>query len=143
MTNVTQLQPPSDLHKSEGVRDDKGRYVRGPGRKVGSKNRQSADLMKLIRADYLIFYQKLHAALVAGEQWAAQLYAKYLLPSRTVEMEGAEPEDIKQAFVDGEISADEAKAVATALEKLKNIADIEDIKRHIENLIATAQQQPR
>jgi hypothetical protein len=32
--------------------------------------------------------------------------------------EGAEPEDIKQAFMDGDLSADETKSIATAMEKL-------------------------
>ncbi len=34
-------------------------------------------------------------------------------------MEGAEPEDIKQAFISGDLSADEKKSIATAMEKLK------------------------
>jgi hypothetical protein len=56
-------------------------------------------------------------------------------------MEGAEPEDIKQAFISGDLSADEMKSIATAMEKLKNVQDLDDLRTRLSELekLLTAQ----
>lgn len=141
MGNVTPLPITTDHDSSMGIRDANGRWVRGPGRKFGSKNRQSAELMKTIRSMGARAIAVLSEALDNKEQWACQLILKYNLPARTIEMEGAEPEDIKQAFIDGEMSAEEIKAAATALEKLKNVSTIDDLKQRMEELTAMVKQQ--
>jgi hypothetical protein len=133
MSNVTPL--PTDHLNSKGVRDSNGRFLRGPGRKHGSKNKQAAELMKVVRAMGERAVDKLSAALDNGEQWSVQLILKYCLPpSRTIEMEGADPEDIKQAFIEGDLSADETKAIATAMEKLKNVQDLDDLRERLSEL---------
>jgi hypothetical protein len=143
MNNVTPL--PTDYDKSKGLRDDSnGRWLRGPGRKLGSKNKQSAELMKTVRAMGPRAVEKLAAALDGDEQWAIQLILKYCLPaSRTIEMEGAEPEDIKQAFISGDLSADETKSIATAMEKLKNVQDLDDLRTRLSELEKLLQSQAR
>lgn len=74
-------------------------------------------------------------ALDAKEQWATTLVLRYVLPNaRTQEMHGADPEDIQAAFIDGDISADEMKAIATAIEKLKSVADIDDLRNRLSEL---------
>lgn len=134
MNNVAHL--PTDLDNSKGLRDEtNGRWLRGPGRKLGSKNKQSAELMKTVRAMGPRAVEKLAAALDSDQQWAIQLVLKYCLPpSRTIEMEGADPEDIKQAFVNGDLSADETKSIATAMEKLKNVQDLNDLRERLAEL---------
>ncbi|KJC60076.1 hypothetical protein UP10_15525 [Bradyrhizobium sp. LTSPM299] len=74
---------------------------------------------------------------------AVELILRYCLPpARTVELDNAEPETIKNAFIDGEMTADEIKSAAAALEKLKNVASMDDIMRHLQELTAFAKQQP-
>lgn len=124
--------------KSTGAKDERGRFVSGPantGRPVGARNRQSAELMKIVRAMGNRAAANLSDALDAKEQWATTLVLRYCLPSsRTQEMHGADPEDIKEAFVAGDISADEMKAIATAIEKLKSVADIDDLRNRLGEL---------
>jgi hypothetical protein len=142
MNNITPL--PIDHHNSNGVRDSNGRFLRGPGRKYGSKNKQAAELMKVVRAMGPRAIDRLSAALDDGKQWSIELILKYCLPpSRTVEMEGAEPEDIKQAFITGDLSADEAKSIATAMEKLKNVQDLDDLRERLSELEQLLQQQSK
>ena len=133
MNNVTPL--PIDYDKSKGIRDDKGRFLRGPGRQFGSKNKQAAELMKAVRAYGPRAVEKLSTALDNNERFAIELILKYCLPSaRTIEMEGAEPEDIKQAFISGDLSAEETKSIATAMEKLKNVQDLDDLRDRLAEL---------
>ncbi|WP_445216187.1 hypothetical protein ACKWRH_28255 [Bradyrhizobium sp. Pa8] len=126
------------LGKSSVAKDERGRFVSGPGntgRPRGSRNKQSAELMKVVRAMGNRAVANLSDALDAKEQWATTLVLRYCLPSaRTQEMHGAEPEDIKEAFIAGDISADEMKAIATAIEKLKSVADIDDLRDRLGEL---------
>ncbi|MBR1143687.1 hypothetical protein [Bradyrhizobium sp. AUGA SZCCT0431] len=133
MNNVTPLSiNPVILN---GDRDEKGRWLRGPGRPLGSKNKQSSDLMKAVRAMGNRAVANLSDALDAKEQWATTLVLRYCLPNaRTQEMHGADPDDIKEAFLAGDISADEMKAIATAIEKLKSVADIDDLRNRLSEL---------
>jgi hypothetical protein len=118
------------------VRDQRGRFAPGTmGRPLGAKGKQSAELMKTVRAMGPRAVEKLAAALDSDQQWAVMLILKYCLPpSRTVEMEGAEPDDIKQAFIAGDLTADETKSIATAMEKLKNVADLDDLRNRLAEL---------
>ena len=52
------------------------------------------------------------------------------------ELHGSEPIDIREAFVSGEISADEMKAISTGLEKLASIESIEDLRARLTELEA-------
>jgi len=134
MNNIAPL--PTDYDNSKGLRDgSNGRWLRGPGRKFGSKNKQAAELMKVVRAMGPRAVEKLATALDNNERWSVELILKYCLPpSRTIEMEGAEPEDIKQAFIGGDLSADETKSIATAMEKLKNVQDLDDLRERLSEL---------
>jgi hypothetical protein len=140
MSNVTPLATDND--KSKGIRDDSnGRWLRGPGRKFGSRNKQSAELMKTVRAMGPRAVEKLATALDADQQWAILLILKYCLPSsRTIEMEGADPEDIRHGVIAGDLSPDEAKSIATAMEKLKGIQDLDDLRARLSELEKLLQQ---
>jgi len=80
-------------------------------------------------------------ALNAKEQWATTLVLRYALPpTRTVELDDAEPETIKQALIDGDISTNEAKEIATVIEKLKSVANIDDLRNRLAELEAMVAQ---
>lgn len=121
---------------SNGVRDDKGRWLRGPGRPTGSKNRISSDLAKQIRALGPRAVAELSIAIDQQQAWAIQLVIKMVVPSRLIEMHGSEPIDIRSAFEAGEISADEMKAIASGLEKLASVENIQDLRDRLTELEA-------
>lgn len=49
-------------------------------------------------------------------------------------MHGLEPADITEAFINGDLSADESKALATTLEKLKNVSDLDELRSRLSEL---------
>jgi len=136
MSNVPTLEAPKSSD-----RDANGRWLTTPGRPRGSRNKLSSEMLASIKAMGPDAINKLRDALNDKESpshWKAmELILRYCLPpARTVELDDAEPETIKQAFIDGTLSADEIKAIAIAMEKLKNIANIDDIQRQVEELTA-------
>lgn len=136
MSNVPTLEAPKSSD-----RDANGRWLTTPGRPRGSRNKLSSEMLTSIKAMGPDAINKLRDALNDKESpshWKAmELILRYCLPpARTVELDDAEPETIKQAFIDGTLSADETKAIAIAMEKLKNIANIDDIQRQVEELTA-------
>jgi hypothetical protein len=141
MNNVTPLPIASD----NNGRDLRGRFASGNiGRPYGAKAKHSRELMKVVRAMGPRAVEKLSNGIDNNERWAVELVLKYCLPSaRTIELEGAEPEDIKQAFISGDLSADEAKSIATALEKLKNVSDLDDLRNRLADLEKLLVQQSR
>jgi hypothetical protein len=119
---------------SNGARDDKGRWLRGPGRPIGSKNKISSELAKQIRALGPRAVAELAIAIDQQQAWAIQLVIKMVVPGRLIEMHGSEPIDIREAFETGEISADEMKAIAAGLEKLKSVESIDELRERLTEL---------
>lgn len=72
----------------------------------------------------------------SASHWKAlELILRYCLPpARTVELDNAEPATVMQAFIEGELTADETKAIATAMEKLKNVTDINEMRARLTEL---------
>lgn len=140
--NILQMMPPADFGNSTApaAKDHRGRFQSGPGnigRVRGSRNKQSSDLMKTVRAMGPRAVEKLAAALDTNERWAVEMILRYCLPpSRTIEMYGLEPDDITAAFINGDLSADESKALATTLEKLKNVSDLDELRARLTELEA-------
>jgi hypothetical protein len=141
MSNVTPM-----LTDNIG-RDRIGRFTSGPGnigRPYGAKAKHARELTRLVSAMGPRAVAKLSVALDADKEWAIRLVLQYCLPSgRTIEFEGVEPEDIKQAFINGDLSTDEAKSIATAMEKLKNVQDLDDLRTRLLELEKTLQSQTR
>lgn len=119
---------------SKGARDDKGRWLRGPGRPLGSKNRISSELAKQIRALGPRAVEALASAIDEKQSWAIQLVIKLVVPGRLIELHGSEPVDIRDAFETGEISADEMKQISSGLEKLASIESIDDLRARLTEL---------
>ncbi|WP_136615005.1 hypothetical protein [Bradyrhizobium sacchari] len=121
---------------SNGARDGKGRWLRGPGRPLGSKNRISSELAKQIRALGPRAVEALASAIDEKQSWAVQLVIKLVVPGRLIEMHGSEPADIRDAFESGEISADEMKQISSGLEKLASIESIQELRDRLTELEA-------
>jgi hypothetical protein len=119
---------------SNGARDDKGRWLRGPGRPIGSKNKISSELAKQIRALGPKAVAELASAIDEKQAWAIQLVIKMVVPGRLIEMHGSEPADIREAFETGEISAEELRHISTALEKIKSVESIDELRDRLAEL---------
>ncbi|WP_156180010.1 hypothetical protein [Bradyrhizobium sp. LTSPM299] len=132
------------------AKDELGRFVSGPGntgRPRGSRNKLSSEMLASIKQMGPEAIERVRDTFRDKDNpshWkAVELILRYCLPpARTVELDNAEPETIKNAFIDGEMTADEIKSAAAALEKLKNVASMDDIMRHLQELTAFAKQQP-
>ncbi|MDH2403192.1 hypothetical protein QCM77_25060 [Bradyrhizobium sp. SSUT18] len=134
MTTPPNNVTPIDGHISNGARDGKGRWLRGPGRPLGSKNRISSELAKQIRALGPRAVEALASAIDEKQSWAIQLVIKLVVPGRLIEMHGSEPADIRDAFETGEISADEMKQISSGLERLASIESIDDLRARLTEL---------
>ena len=126
--NVTALND----GKFSAPRIEGGRFAKGgPGRPVGSRNRVSGDVAKQIAA----LGPRAVAALAEAlderpvPAWAVQCVFKYVAPGRLIELFGCTPEDLRQSFCDGQITADELNSAASAVEKLKRVESAEIVEQ--------------
>ncbi|WP_375779055.1 hypothetical protein ACE103_08465 [Bradyrhizobium sp. ma5] len=109
--------------KLTAAKDERGRFVSGPAntvRPVGARNKLSSEMLASIKEMRKDAIERLREALndkESSSHWKAlELVLRYCLPpARTVELDDAEPETIMQAFINGTLSADEIRAIATAL----------------------------
>ncbi|MET4802576.1 hypothetical protein [Bradyrhizobium sp. LB11.1] len=127
---------------------DKGHFAPGgPGRPPGSRNKLSATMLadiKQMGPDAIIkLREHLNDKDSPSHFKALEIILRYSLPpGRTIELSDAEPATVMQSFIDGTLSADEAKAIAIAIEKLKNVANMDDILRQLQELTMIAKQKP-
>jgi hypothetical protein len=136
MSNVTPMPIATDHDTSMGVRDASGRYLRGPGRARGSKNKISSQLAAQIRSLGPRAVEALASAIDERQSWAVTLVIKLVVPGRLIEMHGSEPADIREAFETGEISAEEMKQISIGREKLASIESIHDLRDRLTELEA-------
>lgn len=121
---------------SDANRDLLGRFSNGnPGRPKGAKGKQSRQALETVKSFGQEALQKLSRAVADGERWAVEFVLEKILPtSRTIEFEDATPEDVTEALKAGDITAAEAKDIATALAKLSEISGLEEIKAKLAEL---------
>lgn len=118
------------------AKDEKGRFAPGNGgRPKGTRNKITREAIEGIKSLKDVAFVSLAAAVAAGELPAVIYVLDRLLPKgRTIELEGATPEDIVKALTSAEITTIEAKDIANTLAKLKNIDEIETLKERLEEL---------
>jgi hypothetical protein len=127
-------------------RSPDGKFLPGGtnGRPKGARAKASRDLLKQVRAYGPHAAAKLWQALEANERWAVELVLKYCLPpSRTVEFEDMEPDDLREAIRAGDISSAEAKDIATAIAKLAEVGELATIKERLAELEAALAERQR
>jgi hypothetical protein len=91
--------------------------------------------MKQVRAMSGRAIVKLSEALDNGEKYAIEIVLRYSLPpGRVVELHGSEPEDIREAFITGDISPDELRQISGGMEKLASLDSIDDIRARLAQL---------
>ncbi|AZO24785.1 hypothetical protein EJ070_31710 [Mesorhizobium sp. M1E.F.Ca.ET.045.02.1.1] len=119
-------------------RDQRGRFAigRSKGRPVGAKGRVNRELLQQVKALGPDAINKLKDALDKGQQWAIELVLKHVLPKdgRTLEFEDATPDDLREAFRNGDISMSEFKLAADAIGKLADVDTIEELQARLAEL---------
>lgn len=135
---MTQPQIPVD-QRNDG-RDAFGRFAQGNlGRKPGSKNVVSRNALIAVQNLSSLAVMRLRERIDAGDMSAIRLCLEYTLPrgGRTIDLDTANPNAWADALAEGEISPTEAATAAQALVKLSEVAEIEDIRKRLDELEAS------
>ncbi|MCQ0971542.1 hypothetical protein MLD63_14040 [Paracoccus sp. TK19116] len=124
----------ADSPKSPEIRDDRGRFVTSAGRKPGSRNRVSQQAIAELRSLSDDAFRALRENVSRNDQRAVEFILSRVLPSgRLVEMD-LTAEGISEAVAEGEVTLNELKQIAGAASALKNIGEIDQMRRDIEEL---------
>lgn len=115
--------------QSVTVRDNAGRFAAGnQGRPRGSKNRFAADAMRQIKEMTPDAMAGLQSNIAAGNMDAIRFVLERVVgKGRTIELDGDKPSDISTALMNGELTTDEAAAIATVLEKLARVEELDAV----------------
>lgn len=118
-------------------RDTSGRFASGNKiTRTGSKNKVSRDALNAVQSLASLAIQKLRSRIEAEDMSAIRLCLEYTLPrgGRTIDLETANPTAWADAMAQGDITVDEAAKAATALDKLANVAEIQDLVNRLDEL---------
>lgn len=126
----------SDNQRKITERDAFGRFAEGnSGRPLGAKGKASREVLENIKSMKGDALKKLWEALSRGERWAVEYVLSRVLPEqRTIEFEGVTPDDIRTALKAGDISPDEAKALANVAKNLGEMEMLEMIHSRVKEL---------
>lgn len=134
----------SDIPRSftvvDGGRDANGRFTSGAGnigRVPGSRNRVSNEALKAVRDMKDDAIAILREKLIARD-WNAVLFVleRTLPKGRMIELDAATPAAITDALITGQLTSEEAKHLATVLEKIASIAAVDELRERIAALEA-------
>ncbi|MTH64726.1 hypothetical protein [Paracoccus shanxieyensis] len=132
-------QDATDNHMSMAVRNSNGTFARGPGRVKGSKNRLTRESVEKLHELAPAAWAALINNLAAGEQRAVEFVLNRLLPAGRVLEVDATPDGIRDHLEHGDFSTDEARAIASVLEKLESLEKISVLEQRVEQLTALLQ----
>lgn len=131
--NIAKFPP---IPRAEG-----GRFaVGGPGRPKGARGKAAKATLDRIKSFGPDALQALHEAIRAKERWAVEYCLNKIVPhnSRTIEFEGLDIEDIREAFKAGDISVSEMKDIITAITSIAEMEELAEIKQKLDVLEAHA-----
>lgn len=116
--------------------DATGKFAKGnPGRIPGSKNRISNEALQSVRDMKDDAILQLREKLIAGDWNALQFILERILPrGRLVELDSATPAAIMDGIATGTLTTEEAKNLATVLEKVAAIEEVTELRSRIERL---------
>lgn len=123
-----------DNHTSMAVRNPDGTWKRGPGRKIGSKNRISREAVEKLKEMGPQAFVQLQANLDKGDMRAVEYILNRLLPAGRILEIDATPEGIREHLEHGDFSESEARAVASVVEKLNRLEKLEELERRVDEL---------
>ncbi len=118
-------------------RDGSGRFTPGnPFTRRGSKNKVSRDALTAVQGLSSLAILRLRERIEAGDMQAIRLTLEYTLPrgGRTIELDTANPLEWADALAHGEVSPAEAATASQALAKLTEIAELDELRKRIDEL---------
>ncbi|MGQ2902472.1 MAG: hypothetical protein ACT6RL_11300 [Neoaquamicrobium sediminum] len=121
-------------------RDAAGRFAAGnPGRAPGSRNRVSNEALQAVRSMKDLAIEQLRTRL-ENNDWQAVLFVleRTLAKGRVLEIDATSPAAITDALSTGQLTTEEAKNLATVLEKLASIEEINELRQRLDKLEAIA-----
>lgn len=108
------------------------------GRKPGSKNKNTVarETLKSVQGLNGIAVAQLKEKILQGDMSAIKLVLSYCLPTggRLIELDSPNPNAIIDAATNGDISPDEAARLAQAFKTAGDAADLQDLKKSVEEL---------
>lgn len=110
------------------IRDDKGRLLpgHGMGRPKNSRNVFAADTLRKLKDMTPEALAGLQSNIAAGNMDAIRFVLERVVgKGRMIELDGDKPTDISAALMNGELTTDEAKAIATVIEKLARVQELD------------------
>lgn len=108
----------------------------GPGRPKGARGKAAKATLDTIKSFGPAALQALFEAIQAKEKWAVEYFLNKIVPhnSRTIEFEEMDIDDIREAFKAGDISVSELKDIVSAMEKIANIEEFDELRDRLEKL---------
>lgn len=128
------MNEPIENHTSMAVRNPDGTWARGPGRKLGSKNKVSREAIAKIKDMSDQAFLQLQINLAKGDMRAVEYVLNRLLPAGRILEVDPTPEGIRDHLEHGDFSESEIKAVASVAERLQKIEKIEELERRVDEL---------
>ena len=122
--------PPTN---SAVTRTADGKFAPGSGgRPPGSRNKVAVQAISKIRELTDDAFSALADNIQKGDQRAVEFVLSRVIPNgRLVELEAANSGAVADALISGQISGAEAKEIATALSKLKEMEDMDALKERL------------
>lgn len=110
-----------------------GKFLPGQGgRPKNSRNRFAAATMQEIKDLTAPAIAALSRQVDAGNMDAVRFVLERVVGrNRMIELEGGSPSNVTEALINGEISTEEAKSIATVVEKLRRVEDMDALAERL------------
>lgn len=120
-----------------GYNDPKtGRFMPGnAGKPKGARRKLSQATLHEIVGMKGEAIEGLRQRLAANDMEAIRFVLERIVGrNRMIELDGDQPRDITAALIEGEISTEEAKAIATVIEKLRRVEDMDALAERLDRV---------
>lgn len=128
MTDVTEPIP----YRRDGL----GRFVKGTaGKQPGMRARLSKRAFRQISDNLDLIVAALLAKAMSGDTDAARILLAQVLPKdQPIELDELSADAVANALMNGEVTPNESKTLATTLEKLRGVQDLEELRTRLDEL---------
>lgn len=126
----------SENHMSKAIRNPDGTWARGPGRKLGSRNKTSREAIERVKALSGRAFEQLELNLERGDMRAVEYILNRVLPAGRILEIDASADGIRDHLEHGDFSESEARAVANVVEKLQRLEKVEELEARLNQLQA-------
>ena len=127
---------PDDKAKFSVVRSPDGKFISTSGRPVGTKNKATKASASAINSLHDLAFLKLTELLQAGNPGIVEFVIKSLLPTggRVVELDDLTADGLINAVAQGVISPVELRQIATGIEKIRSMQDLESMQKRMQEI---------